>query len=232
MFYQPVHFRNHFLHQYIAMMLRIYVCIRFNNPKILQASDIATKTITCFGKALISQNNLFSGASTFLIFFRTEITPLCKLSSSFTLNTFSSLKNVACNVFRVYFYSEFLEWISCFPMFGLISFCAYRFLRVRRSRSCSITRDTDRRSIVSSCTITSLMFYSVRRLKPSRTFFSTNVTSLVNHFQQFLHTIYVRFILWMIISNSCSSRLFIRKYLVTFSLYDNTISLVTNNNLK
>ena len=114
---------------------------------------------------------------------------------------------------------NFLNGSRAFQCLSLVSFCAYRFLRVRRSRSCSITRDTDRRSIVSSCTITSLMFYSVRRLKPSRTFFSTNVTSLVNHFQQFLHTIYVPFILWMIISNSCSSRLIFYPEIFSYFLF-------------
>ena len=40
------------------------------------------------------------------------------------------------------------------------------------------------------------------RFRSSRTFFSSNVTSLI---QQFLHAMYVPFISWMIINGSCST---------------------------
>ena len=71
--------------------------------------------------------------------------------------------------------------------------------------------------------------FCAHRLRSFRTFFSSNVNSLINLFQNFLHTIYISFILWMTVNNSCKTILFIRRYLITFFSYENTIPPVTNN---
>lgn len=76
------------------------------------------------------------------------ICPLAPLLSSFssehashcfTLNTFSWLKNAVCNIFWVYFGSNFLQRIMRFLLFESVSFCTLQFLREQRSRSWSFT---------------------------------------------------------------------------------------------
>ena len=129
---------------------------------------------------------------------------------------------------------NFLNRSRAFQCLSLVSFCAYRFLRVRRSRSCSITRDTDRRSIVSSCTITSLMFSSVRTdwSRPEPSFRPTSPVSSIIFNSFFTLFTFLSYYGWPWAILVAPDLYFTRKYLVTFSLYDNTISLVTNNDLK
>ena len=75
------------------------------------------------------------------------ICPLAPLLSSFsskhashcfTLNIFSSLKNAVCNIFWVYFGSNFLQRIMRFLLFESVSFCTLQFLREQRSRSAGV----------------------------------------------------------------------------------------------
>ena len=95
-----------------------------------------------------------------------------------------------------------------------------RFLRGQTSWSWSIMRNSDRQSFLSSRAIfdsfiwlrvfrllscCSILWFCEYRLMLSGTFIPSNVTSLVNYFQQFLDTIYVPFIFWIIINNYCST---------------------------
>ena len=73
--------------------------------------------------------------------------------------------------------------------------------------------------------MTSSIFSSVRTDFVQNLLFK-QVTSLVNLFQQFFHTIYVPFIFWITILVA-TYLYFIRRYWITFSSYENTISLLT-----
>ena len=60
MFCEPVHFTNHFLQQYITVILRIFPCIWFKKKiEVLPAFNIATEAITCFFNSALVLLNFF-----------------------------------------------------------------------------------------------------------------------------------------------------------------------------
>ena len=112
-----------------------------------------------------------------------------------------------------------------FSMFDLIRFCTVSIIGGKKSRPWTIIWDTDRWSILKfTCYFcwsrmaswliilakNHLFYYfnvlfCVYRFRLSRAFFSSNITSFASLFQQFLHTIYLPLIIWMVINNSCST---------------------------
>ena len=123
--------------------------------------------------------------------------------------------NIVCQVFWEYFDNNFFEQTMSFSVFESVIVWTLQFLRGQGSRYCLIIGYTHRRSKLysrklyagverypgrfSCLGITSVLVHNTLLCLQTSFiyFFSSNVTSLSNLFQQFFQTIYVPFIFWM-----------------------------------